>query len=161
MKVYSSKTPKKTNIKLVKKATFWYADKLLSKRIQKSITIKIRFLDNLYKKTGCLGFCEWVGTNEKPRNFIIELDSNLSEKATLRTIAHEMVHVKQYATGQLKDYMSANGIKWEGKLFNKNNSINDLEEYWLSPWEIEAYGLEVGLYNLFRTYFKETKLYLE
>jgi hypothetical protein len=52
----------------------------------------------------------------------------------METVAHEMVHVKQYAKGELTEQ------SWQGKL------INPKQEYWDQPWEIEAHGREVGLF---------------
>jgi hypothetical protein len=53
-----------------------------------------------------------------------------------------MVHVKQYATGEMR-YMwrPARHTKFQGMLYP------DEVEYWDSPWEIEAFGREPGLYT--------------
>lgn len=47
------------------------------------------------------------------------------------TIAHEMVHVKQIASGKLKTVNSK--IMWNGKRFNKSTP------YLYRPWEVEAF----------------------
>jgi hypothetical protein len=51
-----------------------------------------------------------------------------------------MVHVKQYARGEL--YVGARNAKhrWQGKWMSEN--VN----YWDHPWEIEAHGRESGLF---------------
>jgi hypothetical protein len=65
---------------------------------------------------------------------------NLSRK--LRTICHEMVHVKQYAKGEMKQmWKPARTTKFQGVYFS------DDMDYWDTPWEIEAFGRESGLYT--------------
>jgi hypothetical protein len=47
------------------------------------------------------------------------------------TVAHEMVHVKQIASGKLKTVKSK--IQWNGKLFKASTP------YLSRPWEVEAF----------------------
>lgn len=54
-------------------------------------------------------------------------------KNMLTILAHEMVHVKQYALGIMKITPSGHTI-WNGKTYRKN--INYLQ----SPWEIDAFS---------------------
>jgi hypothetical protein len=53
-----------------------------------------------------------------------------------------MVHVKQFATGELVDNPSGKTVKWQGKRV----TLRDDDGYWTLPWEIEAYGRELGLF---------------
>jgi hypothetical protein len=55
----------------------------------------------------------------------------------LETVAHEMVHVKQYARRELHPVYNM----WCGKTYNPEKV-----SYWDLPWEIEAHGREVGLF---------------
>jgi hypothetical protein len=55
----------------------------------------------------------------------------------LETLAHEMVHVKQFARRELHP---AND-EWYGKTYNPKKV-----DYWDLPWEIEAHGRETGLF---------------
>ena len=57
----------------------------------------------------------------------------------LKTLAHEIVHVKQYALGELK-WRDA-GLLYKGV----NHEAMSLMEYFELPYEIEAYGREKGL----------------
>jgi hypothetical protein len=88
------------------------------------------------------GFCciEDYNKSGKPREFTIEIDKSLNLKTMLLVLAHECVHVKQYATGELDDNLSV----WRGRKVN-----SDKVPYWEHPWEIEAYGREKGLYVRF------------
>mgnify|MGYP001210788531 FL=1 len=58
----------------------------------------------------------------------------------LLTIAHEMVHVKQYARGELYQGTRIAKHRWQGKWISNNL------DYWDQPWEIEAAGREIGLF---------------
>lgn len=69
------------------------------------------------------------------------------------TLAHEMVHVKQYATGELRDYVKSTSLnRWQGKIIDDSKI-----SYWDRPWEIEAFGREFGLYARFKESMYETK----
>lgn len=73
-------------------------------------------------------------------------------RSALLCIGHELVHVKQYVKGEMRDY--ANGdAGWKGKRYS--NWDTDDENYWFSPWEIEAYGHEPGLFACFKQAYKE------
>ena len=56
-----------------------------------------------------------------------------------RTLAHEMVHVKQYAKGQVKASKSCKTHYWMGKHIRKS--------YYEQPWEVEAFTKERVLAN--------------
>ena len=73
------------------------------------------------------------------RTFELEIEKKLNLKTLLTTVAHEMVHVKQFARGELYEN-SANKHRWQGTWLNKD------PEYWDAPWEIEAHGREIGLF---------------
>jgi len=70
------------------------------------------------------------------REFELEIQKTQSLRRLLETVAHEMVHVKQYARGELTDTHCA----WKGQ------PVDPETEYWDLPWEIEAHGREVGLF---------------
>lgn len=81
---------------------------------------------------GALGYC----CAEDIRTFEIEVDKTSRLRRLLETIAHEMVHVKQYARKELHtDYANC----WKNEFYTKT-------DYWDQPWEIEAHGRELGLF---------------
>ena len=49
-----------------------------------------------------------------------------------------MVHVRQYALGDV----NINCTRWKG-------SKVEVPDYWTEPWEIEAYGMQPGLFTKF------------
>lgn len=92
-----------------------------------------------------------------PRLFNIFIDSKsiLDENEMFTSIAHEMVHVKQYALNELcqrDGYMS-----YKRKRFYYDTAT--LAEYYNFPWEIEAYGLEKALYYGWKQNCKALELF--
>lgn len=118
------------------------ADMLMSPRLVKSLTIHIKCLPLKKVKGFCMSLDDQYG--KRPKEFLIELDTKQSKASQLKTLAHEMVHVKQYAKGELADLDRQNKVKFNKKKYNAESF------YWLQPWEIEAYGYEYGLYRMYR-----------
>lgn len=71
-----------------------------------------------------LGGCVQVDQHE----YEIDIKRGLKLRDMLTTLAHELVHVKQYEAGELD-----------------HDAERDIE-YWDKPSEIEAHGREVGLF---------------
>ena len=152
--------PTKVPVSLCKLALKWYAKRLLTEKNYKEIDIKLNFSTNdlLSYEYGC---AEWNDSNFRARDFTLTVRPTLGIRSMLSTIAHEMVHIKQYAHGELVDYVHAsreNKCKWRGKIrYNYDNAI----EYWDMPWEIEAHGREKGLYYMFLSEHPELKKYFK
>ena len=101
---------------------------------------RMRTLDitvKLCKPQGAMGYCL---ETDNDRTFEIELDKTQSMRNLLETLAHEMVHVKQYARGELYQGTRIAKHRWQGKWISNNL------DYWDQPWEIEAAGREIGLF---------------
>lgn len=128
----------------VLKASSFYIDLLLPRHIAKHITVDIEFLGKLDKSAD--GYCEVSGHNKrgKPREFEIQIQRNKSKRYMMMTLAHEFVHLKQYAMGELDENMCV----WKGK------RVASSTDYWDTPWEIEAHGREYGLWSRFAAKFK-------
>jgi hypothetical protein len=115
--------------------------KLMPRMYNLEITIKLKSL----KKQDAYGFCmaDPEGSAERldrPREFELEIERTLPMRKLLETVAHEMVHVKQYARGELYQGSRIAKHRWQGKWVS--NNVN----YWDQPWEIEAHGREAGLF---------------
>lgn len=103
----------------------------------KTLMPRMRTLDvtiKLCKPKGAMGYCLELDDN---RTFEIEADRTLPMRKLLETVAHEMVHVKQYARRELHPSTDT----WLGKTYNPKKV-----SYWDLPWEIEAHGRECGLF---------------
>lgn len=87
------------------------------------------------------GYCDIVDYDgwNRPREFDVYVQKNVSIRYMLMTLAHECVHVKQYASGELK----------EGHHLWRYQIVPPDINYWESPWEIEAFGRERGLYTMY------------
>lgn len=132
---------------IARKAVRYYVERLLGDRLE-NLSIVIKFDANLKEDHA---YCQWLDANDKPRKFRVVINSQMGRRKTLEILAHEMVHVKQYATGELKDYVYGNHVRWKGqKMFYDDT---DDQNYYDSPWEIEAYGRQIGLYVGFRQEF--------
>lgn len=144
MYLRTSGKPSKISIQMCKKAVRFYAEQLLGRRLASNIHLKVKF-NNKELKGGYYGFCDWICDRPLPRNFVITIDPNLSKRMMLLVLAHEMVHVKQYARGELKDLLRSNKVKFLGEVYD-----DELMSYWSHPWEKEARLLEKELYHSFR-----------
>ena len=74
-------------------------------------------------------------------------------KNLLIDLGHELVHIKQYLNCEIFDYKSGD-VRYKGTYFEASAN-EDEESYYDSPWEVEAYGRELGLYKMFLTKLKE------
>jgi hypothetical protein len=74
-------------------------------------------------------------------------------KNLMTDAAHECIHIKQYLNNELFDYVDGKA-RFKGEVFGHGHS-DDLEQYFNSPWEIEAYGRQYGLYKLFTKKLKQ------
>jgi hypothetical protein len=70
---------------------------------------------------------------------VVHLNRNMA--SVIRTVAHEMVHVKQFNKKELK-YVGSR-ISWKGDLYKDNHP------YHTRPWEIEAFGMDKELSEKF------------
>jgi len=112
-----------------------------------SITIVFRKFKSSYH-----GWCAWQDSNFRPREFEIEINNSKSRKAQLATLAHEMVHVKQWARGELFDYLLEEKTRWQGAVYKRDGL-----DYYDEPWEIEAHGRELGLVERYKRYCRKNK----
>lgn len=84
------------------------------------------------------------GTNQ----YILQIDENMSVRDIIKTTAHEIIHIQQYQSGNLKVDRNSDGhitglVEWAGwpnyDIFKMN-----YEDY---PWEKDAYDRDDALYD--------------
>ena len=80
---------------LVNRAAWWYAEKLMGKRLMNALEININLDRTLGKKFNMEGSAIWEDEGRRHREFTIELDATMSIRNILITLAHEMVHRSQ------------------------------------------------------------------
>jgi len=120
------------------RAIEFYGEQLISKRILNNISIEIIFDEDLEDLGGAS--IDGYNSAKKARSFLIELSRKISGKTILQTLAHEMIHIKQYAYGETNEELNV----WKGEPIDSDNI-----DYYDLPWEIEAYGREQGLFSKF------------
>lgn len=152
MNVILFNVPKKFNSFEIFNAMIFYGEKLMTKRMLSAIDVKVVFIPNLEEKENATGDCIWEDDNSRPREFMIRLDACASKKKLLTILAHEMVHIKQYTRGEMRDMIRCGRTKWRKKIYDM-----DKTNYWDLPWEIEAHGREYGLYVRFKDYWSKEK----
>jgi hypothetical protein len=124
-------------------ASEFFAHCLMDRRMVNNLELDIE----LDSKLDVQGTAINEDGTRRSRYFTIQLRNGRGDDL-IQTLAHEMVHVKQHAKNELvKDYGTARGgykleSVWMGKVW-RPKSGEDL--YFDSPWEVEAYGREVGL----------------
>ena len=120
----------------------------MSERLCKVLTIKLACVINHH----CHGSSVWTDRNDRPREFEVILNSSIGKRAQLITLAHEIVHVKQHAKGELKSLLRERTERWKGTYIKEDVS------YFEKPWEIEAYGRELGMYQMYMQWKKDWKI---
>ena len=118
----------KTQKNIAEEAVRFYIKKLMPRKRSLIIDLKIRNL----LKDDVAGLCERVERNY----FIIETHHRGSLYDFLSFLAHEVIHLKQYATGQLCT---------SGKTELWNGEDHTHTPYKKQPWEIEAWGNQHAL----------------
>ena len=123
---------------LVKQAAAWGIERL--KIDEQPITILFRFMGNNLEDRGmCLQMTE--------NKYIIHLYSYKSLRNIISTLFHELTHVKQHIYDNF--YVTNGGARWKSWYYVQQN-----QDYWNAPWEVEARKSEIILRKEFFTLLK-------
>ena len=143
--------PSKVDPIMIFESLTHFGETMMSKRLLRNIEIRVVIVKGLIRRDKIDADCVWEDINIRPREFTIRIDSGMGKKRTLLALAHEMVHVKQYALGQLKDYLRDSSVcSWLDERHSKTDG-----GYFTWPWEVEAHGMESELYLGFNKSQKE------
>lgn len=96
---------------------------------------------NILKRENLYGVCEIDDDTPptRPRKFHIEIDKTLSLYEQLETLAHELVHVRQWARGHMYNYADSR-IRYKNRIYGEADYTSmKVKEL---PWEEEALSLE-------------------
>ena len=114
---------------------------LLGKRLAQNVQVNLHVVKMPEYQEGWMGYCCCVDTNIRPREFDVYIDNRMSKKSIIETLCHEMVHVKQWARGEMvQKFRPKNMILW------MDREIRNGRE----PWETEAYRMQSELYDLLK-----------
>jgi len=119
----------------VEDAVEWFITKNLPRH-----HIYIEVLHRGLRREQAYGYCSVSGDIYRPREFLIEIDPKLDLELYTKTLFHELVHLRQWVKGLLKER--------RGKMYYKDIKCEDLD-YWEYPHEIEAHSLEEYYYLKF------------
>ena len=160
VKVHCRNFDREFKLALYSMVEFAMARLVTSSRLRKNLTIDVHLMRHSAEGEAMLAE---TANPYRPREFkviinhhALEIDHygrtrDMTEWAheVLKTLAHELVHVKQYVLGELamrKDGLYSRGIKYD---------VETLSEYFELPYEIEAYGREKGLLVSFLEFWKQ------
>jgi hypothetical protein len=115
----------------------WFVSKYLPRH-----KLEIEVLHRGLKREQALGYCDVAGRHYKPREFLIELDTHMDKETYATVLIHELYHILQFVSGELKLKAS--------KRYYKGECMEDLE-YWEQSHEISARWNERILYQEYLT----------
>ena len=118
--------------RLCEDVTTWFLSKFLPRH-----QIDVEILHRGLKRENVFGYCDYTGDSYRPREFLIELDTYMDEELYIKTLLHELTHLRQWVVGSLR-------VRY-GKMCYGKECIEDVE-YWYQPHEIEAREQEETLY---------------
>ena len=101
----------KSQKKYVKSMAEYCCDMLMPR--MKSLDIEIHVKD--FHKDDNYGYAWPVEDGLNPRDFELEINKSKRLRRLLETVAHEMVHVKQFARNQLYEPSAKQGSRWKGE----------------------------------------------
>jgi len=125
--------------RICESVTDWFMNRYMPRH-----TIDLRVVHRGLKRDLVYGWCDFEDDYKRPRAFLIELQSNMTLELYIKTLIHELVHVRQWVFGSLRQK--------RGKMYYGSTNVEDLD-YDDQPHEIEAREQEETLYI---TYLIET-----
>ena len=166
IKLHARNIDDKLRIALYAMTEFAMARLVPSKRLRNNVSINVHLK---HHDEGGEAMLSEDANKYRPRDFKVIVDHHRAEiddydrtrtetewgHTILRTLAHELVHVKQYLVGDLS--WRDKGMLWKGELFAPEYLTDHLE----TPYEVEAYGREKGLLVSFLMKWTEIEEELE
>jgi len=112
--------------------TTWFLNRFLPRH-----RLDVRIVHRGLKRELVYGWCDFEDDYKRPRSFLIELQSFMNQELYIKTLLHELVHLRQWVLGDL--------CQKRGKMYYGSHKIEDYE-YEDQPHEIEAREQESILY---------------
>jgi len=160
IKIHARNIDDKLRVAIYAMTEFAMARLVPSKRLRNNVSINVHLK---HHEEGGEAMLSEDADRYRPRDFKVIIDHHQAEiddygrtrtdtewgHTILRTLAHELVHVKQYLVGDLT--WRDKGMLWKGVMFAPEYLTDQLE----TPYEVEAYGKEKGLLVSFFVKWKE------
>jgi len=129
------------DLKRMKSLGEFVLEKFFTKPKRDKLKIDVYFEKDLFKNTDQHANCIWEDNHYRPKEFTIQIDPDQRLNLLLNSLAHELVHVKQWAKGEIFELQRERKVyKFNGQRFDTSKV-----DYWDTPWEIEAHGRAIGL----------------
>jgi hypothetical protein len=112
--------------------TSWFLNKFLPRH-----KIEVEILHRGLAREGVYGYCDYVGESRRPRQFLIELHTHMEEELYIKTLLHELTHLRQWIVGSLR-------VRY-GKMCYCKEPVEN-HDYWRQGHEVEAREQEETLY---------------
>jgi len=123
---------------IIKQSVIFAINELLPNKRKLDLIVKRK--NKLLEEHNAYGLCY---STDDPHYYFIDLYRDQDNAELLRTLFHEMTHVKQYAKKELV-YRTGYSL-WKGQRYKDESD----EKEWNRPWEKEARKYEKILYNKF------------
>jgi hypothetical protein len=94
------------------------------------------------KREQVVGYCDVIGRSYRPRHFLIELQTHMDKELYVKTLLHELTHLRQWVEGSLRFS--------DGKMCYSQEPVENYD-YENQPHEIEAREEEERLYDWWMT----------
>lgn len=131
----------KGTLKQLRSAITWMSTHLLGNRLSEITSINVIFKKNLCKNEFVFGDCDIEDDSFPPRLFTIRIDPSMTRYQQFLTLGHELIHMKQFAKGEMYDYaLRPELTRWKRRKINVEKT-----DYQNHPWEKEAYKLQRSL----------------
>jgi len=117
---------------LCEDVTSWFLNRFFPRH-----KIDVTIIHRGLKREEVYGYCDVVEDSYRPREFLIELQTHMDTELYIKTLLHELVHLRQWVVGSLR-------VRY-GKLCYSKEPVEKYE-YWYQPHEIEAREEEERLY---------------
>ena len=82
--------------RLCEDVTSWFLNKYFPRH-----KIVIDIVHHGLKRENANGYCDIVNKSYCPREFMIELDTYMNKELYIKTLLHELTHMKQWIDGKL------------------------------------------------------------
>lgn len=157
MKVTLKNVPWSFRHGLIRRCCHFVLSQFLSPQKLDRLEIEIIGHKDLASKYSAVGFCqasdEHYGSGKRvPDWFTIEIDTSIDTMQFFSVLCHELVHVKQYTTSQLREnHYPRYRLMW------KNKDVTNTY-YSQSPHECEAYRKELKLLSKFIEWMDQNNL---
>ena len=119
---------------LCEDVTSWFLNEFFPRH-----KIDVEIFHRGLKRDQVVGYCDVVGRSYRPRHFLIELQTHMEKELYIKTLLHELTHLKQWVDGRLRFR--------DGKMRYCQEPVENYD-YEHQPHEIEARENEQILYDL-------------